>query len=240
MLIEVCANSLESALNAQKAGADRIELCSELGIGGITPSYGLLQAVKEHIHIPVRVLIRPRGGDFVYSDDEFKVMLNDIQSCFKLGFSGVVSGVLLPNFSIDLARTKQLVDVAKPMKFTFHRAFDWVVHPLLALEQLEQLGVDYILTSGQQSKAIQGIELLKTLNQKATTVILMPGSGINADNAHQFKLADFKSIHFSAADFIIKNANRKALPFIYKPFLEEDKVVVSSFKTIADIVKKVK
>lgn len=240
MLVEVCANSLESALNAQKAGADRIELCSELGIGGITPSYGLLKAVKEQINIPVHILIRPRGGDFVYSDYEFKVMLNDIQNCFELGFDGVVSGVLLPNFSIDLVRTKQLLDSSKDMKFTFHRAFDWVINPLLALEQLEQLGVDFILTSGQQSKAIEGIELLKKLRQKATNIIIMPGSGINSDNVNQFKDSDFENIHFSAADLIIKNANKKELSFIHKPFLEEDKNVVSSFKTIEDIVMKVK
>ena len=240
MLVEVCANSLESALNAQKAGADRIELCTELGIGGITPSYGLLKAVREQINIPVHVLIRPRGGDFVYSEYEFKVMLNDIENCFELGFTGVVSGVLLPDFSIDLTRTQQLLDVSKSMKFTFHRAFDWVINPLLALEQLEQLGVDCILTSGQQQKAMGGLELLKKLNQKAANCVIMPGSGINPENVNHFKVNNFKNIHFSAADLILKSTNRKELSFIHKPFLEEDKVVISSFNTIQEIVKMVK
>ena len=112
MLVEVCANSLESAMNAQKAGADRIELCSELAVGGITPSYGLLKAVKENVDIPVHVLIRPRSGDFSFTEDEFKIMKRNIELCVDMGFDGIVSGVLQMNFTLDLEKTKMLVDLS--------------------------------------------------------------------------------------------------------------------------------
>lgn len=240
MLVEVCANSLESAINAEKAGADRIELCVELGVGGLTPSMGLLKAIKEKIKIPVHVLIRPRSGDFLYSDLEFEVMLKDVASCVEIGVSGIVSGVLLPDFSIDITRTQQLISASQGLKFTFHRAFDWVKEPFVALHQLEQTGVDYILTSGQQKKALDGLDLLSALNQKAKNCIIMPGSGINSDNALLFKEKGFRIIHLSAATLHSKNANRKNLSMSFMPFLDEDKVVLSDFKTIQDVVARVK
>ena len=138
MLVEVCANSLESARNAERAGADRIELCSELGVGGITPSVGLIQLVKKELTIPVHVLIRPRGGHFTYSDAEFEVMQADILACKALGVQGIVSGVLTEDFAVDVERMKVLVELAKPLHFTFHRAFDWVAEPLEAIKQLEE------------------------------------------------------------------------------------------------------
>ena len=240
MQVEVCANSLESALNAQKAGADRIEICSELGLGGVTPSFGLLKAVKEHIHIPVHVLIRPRGGDFVYSDFDFKVMLNDIDHCISLGFEGIVSGVLMSDFIIDLKRTEQLIAASRGSKFTFHRAFDWVQDPFIALQQLEQLGVNYVLTSGQQKKAEDGIELLSALNENTKHCQIIPASGINYDNVLLFKEKKFKNVHFSAASLLEKNVNRKNLPMSFLPFLDEDKVAISNLQTIQDIVTRVK
>ena len=161
MIIEVCANSFESALNAQKAGADRIELCVELAVGGLTPSHGLLQKVIEELSIDVNVLIRPRSGDFTFTDAEFDVMKRDILFCKEMGCSGIVSGVLTKDNSIDIERTAALVALAKPLSFTFHRAFDWVVHPKKAIEELVQIGVHRLLTSGQESSAINGIQLLK-------------------------------------------------------------------------------
>jgi len=131
MIVEVCANSLESALNAQKAGADRIELCAELAVGGLTPSFGLLQLVREHISIPVNILIRPRSGDFTYSHLEFEIMKKDIALCRELGFDGIVSGVLSKDFNLDYERTKELIEVSGPLQFTFHRAFDWVRDPMV-------------------------------------------------------------------------------------------------------------
>jgi len=147
MLVEVCANSLQSALNAEKAGADRIELCSELAVGGITPSYGLMKAVADKISIPVRVLIRPRSGDFMYSNEEYEIMKRNIKLCSDIGFEGVVSGVLRNDFSLDKARTQELKHTAGNLKFTFHRAFDWISNPEESLVILEDIGVDTILTS---------------------------------------------------------------------------------------------
>ena len=119
MLVEVCANSLESAMNAEKAGANRIELCSELAVGGITPSYGLLKSVKAQVSIPVNILIRPRSGDFTYSVSEFEIMKKNIELCVKMGFHGVVSGVLQKDFNLDSARTKDLVEASGDLQFTF-------------------------------------------------------------------------------------------------------------------------
>ena len=118
MLIEICANSYQSAINAEKAGANRIELCSELAVGGITPSYGLLKKVTKELTIPIHVLIRPRSGDFTFSDDEFNIMKENILLCKELGVKGIVSGVLHLDSSIDMERTKELVAISKPMNFT--------------------------------------------------------------------------------------------------------------------------
>ena len=149
MIVEICANSVQSALHAERGGADRIELCSELGVGGITPSYGLLKNIKGHIKIPIHVLIRPRSGDFTYSDFEFQIMKDDIALCVKLGFDGIVSGVLHKNFEVDWKRTVELIKAAGSLKFTFHRAFDWVPTPIASFSRLQDVGVSTILSSGQ-------------------------------------------------------------------------------------------
>lgn len=201
MIIEVCANSFESALNAQNGGADRIELCVELGVGGITPSQGLMKCVKEHISIPVHVLVRPRSGDFTYSKSDFETIKNDILFCRDMGFEGVVSGVLQRDFKIDVKRTKELVDLAKGMEFTFHRAFDWVMDPMVALEQLEGLGVSNILTSGQETSALKGLHLLERLQDKVSGCTIMPGGGIRPENLMEFKKGKFKAVHLSGTKF---------------------------------------
>ncbi|MFD2100785.1 copper homeostasis protein CutC [Flagellimonas iocasae] len=200
MLVEVCANSLESALNAQSAGADRIELCSELGVGGITPSMGLIQLVKERLNIPVHVLIRPRSGHFHYSISEFEVMKADILACKQMGVDGIVSGMLHNDFSVDVEGTRELVELSKPMHFTFHRAFDWVEDPITSFEVLETLGVATILTSGGNPSAADAIERLKKW-QEQTSITLMAGGGINLDNARIFKEAGLKALHLSGTTF---------------------------------------
>jgi len=230
MLVEVCANSLESAVNAETAGADRIELCSELAVGGITPSYGLLKAVCEKISIPVRVLIRPRSGDFSYSDEEFEIMKRNVILCQELGFDGVVSGVLYPNFDFDENR----------MKFTFHRAFDWVLDPYLALQGLEGLGVDTILTSGQKNTAVEGIELLSDLRDMASRATIMPGSGINASNAHLFKDNGFQAIHLSAVKMRQKLQNEPRIGMNSPNMLSDDSVPISCFEAIQEVISAVK
>lgn len=240
MLVEVCANSLESAINAEKAGADRIELCAELGLGGVTPSFGLLKSVREIVNIPIHVLIRPRSGDFTYEASEFKSMLLDTQLCVDMGFDGIVTGVLQQNLSLDVKRTEQLKKIAKHLKFTFHRAFDWTQEPFNALKQLEQLEVDYILTSGQQQKATEGIHLLEQLKAQALTCSIMPGSGINADNAVIFKEKNFEAIHLSGTKFYKKNANLKHLPMSSLRFFQEDKKIISDFELLKEVVLRVK
>lgn len=203
MLLEICANSYQSAKNAQDVGAHRIELCQELSVGGVTPSYGLLKQVMNTLSIPVNILIRPRSGNFVYSEEEFKVMKHDIQLCKNLSCAGIVSGILNKDNTIDIERTKELIELSKPLKFTFHRAFDCVKNPFEALEQLINLDVDRVLTSGQAASAEQGIELLKQLNKQAKgRITILAGSGINSNNAKLFKEAGFSEIHASASSKI--------------------------------------
>src|SRR5690606_5958815 len=199
MIIEICANSFESAQNAQLAGANRIELCTELSVGGLTPSHGLIEKVISELNIPTHVLIRPRSGSFTYSNEEFDVMLRDISLCKKLGCAGIVSGFLTSENTIDLERTQRLIDASEGMQFTFHRAFDWVENPLGELQKLIDLKVNRLLSSGQKPNAFEGISLLEELqNVSNGKVEIMPGGGINIENALQFKEAGFKSIHFSA------------------------------------------
>ena len=200
MKLEICANSYESALNAEKAGAHRIELCSELSVGGVTPSHGLLKMVIAKLKLPVYVLIRPRSGNFTYSAAEFALMKEDILHCKKLGCAGIVSGVLHEDNSLDLKRTQELVVLAKPLAFTFHRAFDLVLNPKETMQALIEMGVDRILSSGQQKEATDGINLLIALQQLANgKIIILPGSGINPQNCKLFAKAKFKEIHTSAS-----------------------------------------
>ena len=187
-------------MNAQKAGAHRIELCSELAVGGITPSYGLLKQVLDTLSIPVVVLIRPRSGNFTYSDAELSIMKQNIQLCKDLGCVGIVSGVLNENNTINIAHTQELIELSKPLPFIFHRAFDWTPNATEALKQLIDLGVTRVLTSGQETSAEKGIALLKQLKETAKNKItILPGGGINAENASAFKDAGFSEIHASAS-----------------------------------------
>lgn len=198
MIVEVCANSYQSALNAQKAGAHRIELCAELALGGLTPSYGLLKKVMSVMHIPVHVLIRPRSGDFTYSDTEFDIMKENIRLGKSLGCAGIVSGILYNDHTVDLKRTKELVELSKPLLFTFHKAFDWVKNPIDAIVALEKIGVQRVLTSGQENTAEKGLILLNTLKQR-TGMTILPGGGINAENIHRFIASGFTEVHLSAS-----------------------------------------
>lgn len=231
MRLEICANSYQSAVNAQMGGADRIELCSELAVGGVTPSYGLLKKIAKEITIPVNVLIRPRSGDFCYSDTEFEQMQLDIQFCIELGFNGIVSGILKMDNTIDFERTRELIELSKPLSFTFHRAFDCVTNPKESVKKLIDLGVDRVLTSGFQSKAIEGIEVLKELQKQAKdNSIILPGSGINPSNVQLFKKAGFKEIHTSASKQIATS----------NVFFDNTKQTVSSVETIQEILKIIK
>jgi copper homeostasis protein len=240
MLVEVCANSLESALNAEKCGADRIELCSELAVGGITPSYGLLKAIKAMIKIPVYVLVRPRSGDFSYTNGEFDIMLKNIALCVKIGFDGIVSGVLNKDLTLDVDRTKKLIEATGDLKFTFHRAFDWVLNPTETLKQLEDLGVDYILSSGQKKTALEGIGLLSELNGQSTSCTIMPGSGVNADNVHQFKIGGFQAVHLSGIVYEQRLITTPHISMNTPSFLRDDGVFVSNVEVLRKVVQEVK
>ncbi|WP_036386441.1 copper homeostasis protein CutC [Muricauda sp. MAR_2010_75] len=239
MLVEVCANSLESALNAQSAGADRIELCSELGVGGITPSVGLIELVKERLDIPVHVLIRPRSGHFYYSKTEFEVMKADIKTCNDLNVDGIVSGMLHNDFSVDVERTKELVKLVKPLHFTFHRAFDWVEHPKKALAVLEEIGVDTILTSGGSASAADAVEILKNW-QSQTSIAIMAGGGINPNNSRDFKEAGLRAIHLSGTTFGNPVDTAGKISMNSAKHLVEDQVAFSNLAVLTSVVEAVK
>ena len=196
MIIEVCAESYEYAVKAEKAGADRIELCKDLHLDGLTPDYESSKRTIDTLDIPVFILIRPRGGDFIYSHEEFELMKRDILKFKKMGCKGIVSGVLNDDNTIDIKKTKELVELSRPLEFTFHRAFDKVNNPLNEIENLIELGIDRVLTSGQKDKAIDGLVLLKQLNSISKNRIkIMPGSGINKSNIVNF--INFEEIHGS-------------------------------------------
>jgi copper homeostasis protein len=202
MTIEVCAYSLESCINAQAGGAGRIELCGGLGEGGTTPSAGLIELVRQHIDIDIFVMIRPRGGDFVYDIFEEEIMRKDIDLAKKLGANGVVLGILTSDGQVDVTRTKSLVEHAKPMKVTFHRAFDLTPDPVKALKAVLETGAERILTSGQKPTAVEGIALLEQLSKEAgDSIEIMAGAGVNHDNAAQLAAAGVHSLHLTAKAF---------------------------------------
>lgn len=202
MKTEVCAYSLESCQNAQRAGAARVELCGGLGEGGTTPSAGLIAAVRENIQIDLYVMIRPRGGDFVYEESEMDVMRRDIAIAKSLGANGVVLGVLLPSGEVDVPRTHSLVQHAHPLGVTFHRAFDLTPDPLAALEAVIEAGCERILTSGQQPTAPQGSELLAELVKQANGRIeIMAGGGVSAANALELAATGTDALHLTGKAF---------------------------------------
>ncbi len=198
--IEVCCYHIASALAAEAGGADRVELCDNYFEGGTTPSLGALSLAKKKLDIPLFAMIRPRGGDFLYSPEELEIMRYDIRTVKKLGIEGVVLGVLKADGTLDTETMSVLVAEAKPMEVTLHRAFDLTIDPFQALEDAIGLGIDRILTSGQKQKAYDGIPLIKSLVELAGDAItIMPGSGINeqtiAEILNQTGVSEF---HISA------------------------------------------
>lgn len=183
-IIEICANSAQSCVEAEMGGASRVELCAGIPEGGTTPSYGEIKTAQALTStIDINVIIRPRGGDFLYTEAEVEAMLLDIELCKQLGVHGVVFGCLTSEGDIDVPLMRRLIEAAKPLSVTCHRAFDVCRDPLAALEQLIELGCDRILTSGQQSTAEKGIPLLKQLVERAgQRIIIMPGCGVREGN----------------------------------------------------------
>jgi len=200
MLIEIAVFNLESAITAAEAGAHRIELCSAPAEGGLTPSAATLRLSRKYVKIPIHVMIRPREGDFCYSNREFESMVLDIAAAKMAGMEGVVAGILNPDGTVDEKRMAMLVDAAAPMNVTFHRAFDMVRDQDEALEAIIYAGCSRILTSGGQQTAMLGIENLSTLVQKAANRIsIMPGSGVNLTNIKQIaEQTKASEMHLSA------------------------------------------
>jgi len=179
LVIEACVDSVESAVAAQQGGADRVELCDNLVEGGTTPSLGAIELARQLLTIDLNVIIRPRGGDFCYTDVEFRVMQRDVEAAKRAGANGAVIGILKPDGSVDRERTKALVELARPMSVTFHRAFDMAREPFQALETLIALGIDRVLTSGQEPTVLEGLDLITELVRRAgDRIIVMPGGGI--------------------------------------------------------------
>ncbi|MDD4847152.1 MAG: copper homeostasis protein CutC [Bacteroidales bacterium] len=184
MILEICANSVQSAINAQKGGAQRIELCQNLNEGGTTPSYATIEYCAKQLKLKTFVLIRPRIGDFCYSDVEFEIIKKDVAACKKAGVSGVVVGFLHPDLTIDVEKTAAIVKESYPMEVTFHRAFDICKNWEQSLEQIIEVGCHRLLTSGQKKSAFEGMMMLKNIVQKANGRIqVMAGSGVNSQNA---------------------------------------------------------
>jgi copper homeostasis protein len=200
MLFEICVEGIDGAVAAQAGGGDRIELCASLMEGGITPSFGTIRAALKLCYVPIHVILRPRGGDFLYSDAEFATMLDDARQIAKLGAAGIVIGCLTEDGRIDEGRMKALSEAAQPLSVTCHRAFDMTRDPAEALEALTRCGVQRVLTSGQQATAVEAIPLLKQLNHRAADRIIVMACGeLAPDNiARVVRETGGQEFHFAA------------------------------------------
>jgi len=198
--VEICVDSVESAVAAQAGGADRVELCDNLIEGGTTPSLGSIEVARKLLAIKLHVIIRPRGGDFLYSDVEFDVMRRDIEAAKRLGVDGLVIGILDAEGNIDTSRTKELADLARPMSVTFHRAFDVCRDPYEAIDKLAEIGVDRILTSGQEATALEGLDLVADLVRHAGDRLAIIACGdLNERNIKKVVAATgVREVHFTA------------------------------------------
>jgi copper homeostasis protein len=196
-IIEVCAPTLAAAMAAEQSGADRIELCREIENGGTTPSYDDIAYCALNLKLKTHVLVRPRAGNFVYSDAEFFTIMDDVMYCKNLGINAIVVGFLKDDFTIDVEKTAEIVKLAHPMEVTFHRAFDVCADWQVALEQIIQCGCTRILTSGQKTTAIEGAENIKRMVQQAgDRIIILAGSGITPENYQQLvKFTGVKEVH---------------------------------------------
>ena len=201
---EICANSVASCIAAQEGGANRVELCAGIPEGGTTPSYGMIRNARENISIALNVIIRPRGGDFLYSESEIQEMIYDIKIAKELGADGLVFGCLNPDGSVDMDAMSRLMEAAGDTPVTFHRAFDHTNDPYKALEDIISLGCARILTSGCRPTALEGAELLAQLVERAgNRIIIMPGCGVREGNIAEIaRLSGAREFHFSARESV--------------------------------------
>lgn len=207
MRIEICVDSAAGAFAAQRGGADRVELCDNLIEGGTTPSAGSIKVARRGLKIGLQVIIRPRGGDFLYDEHETEVMREDVRMAKNLGADGVVIGCLTAEGEIDKMRTQELIQLARPLNVTFHRAFDMCRDPQKGLEQLIDLGIDRVLTSGQEASCLEGIELIGALQKQAAgRIIVMPGGGITPRNLQRIlQSTGVSEVHLSARSSVESN-----------------------------------
>lgn len=214
-IIEIATSDFATTQSAVAGGADRIELCANLAEGGTTPSYGHIKRCREMFDVLLFPIIRPRGGDFLYTKDEYEIMVTDVKLCKQSGCDGIVIGLLNMDGTVDVARTSELIEIAYPMEVTFHRAFDRCKDPFAAMEELIGIGCQRILTSGQKPTVSEGLDLLIELNKKADDhIIIMPGSGLRKDNikliAEKTGCTEFHSS--------LRNKTKSAMQFFHPAF----------------------
>ncbi len=233
--LEVCVDSLESALAAQEGGADRIELCTNLYEGGTTPSAAVIEMARQYLDLKIHVMIRPRGGDFLYSELEFEIMKREIKLAKKLKADGVVFGILNEDGTVDISRTKELVKLSKPMTVTFHRAFDMTRDPYKALEDVIQTGADILLTSGMMNEAPTGAWMITALIERAKGRIrIMPGAGINKDNIKDMiNITGAQEYHLTGAS-VVKSTMKYKNPKVFMGGIPE---IPEYERSVTDVVR---
>ena len=210
--LEICSNSVQSALNAQSAGASRVELCDNLWESGTTPSYGTIKKARALLDIQLFVLIRPRGGDFIYSELEFNIIKEDIIACKAMGVDGIVSGILNADNTIARDRTRELIELSRPLPFTFHRAFDITPDLFQSLEELIALKADRILTSGGLEGAADASEMITKLSHiAANRITIMPGGGINEANIEKLRSTGCSEFHMTGNELRESQAQEVSL-----------------------------
>ncbi|HDR1020860.1 TPA: copper homeostasis protein CutC [Pasteurella multocida] len=239
MKLEVCIDNIESALTAEQAGADRLELCGCLSVGGVTPPYSLIKSAVNLVKIPCYVMIRPRAGDFLFSSNEVQMMLDDIQIAKDLGAKGIVIGALTENAKIDLKTCEKLVSAANGLGVTFHRAFDLCQDPFESLEQIIALGCERILTSGQKATALQGKNLLKQLVEQANDRIkIMAGAGVNTENALEIiSETNVQELHLSGKSYRLSTMKLQSDAVMGNNAEEDQKIWITDFDKIQAVRK---
>lgn len=239
-LFEVCLESVDSAVAAERGGADRVELCANLTEGGTTPSIGTVELCRAQVGIDIMVMIRPRGGDFLYSDREYACMMRDIDRMRGLGIDGFVFGLLTADGQVDRVRTRRLIELARPLPVTFHRAFDVAADPLAALDTLIELGVDRLLTSGQAESVPAGLPLIRQLIERADgRISIMPGAGITPENVatvlSQTGAREYHATAFTTIDSPMRYRNERV--FMGLPGLPEYQRQETSTEVVAAFVR---
>ncbi len=232
-IIEIATSDFLTTKSAVEGGADRIELCANLEEGGTTPSYGHIKKCREAFDVLIYPIIRPRGGDFLFTEDEFEIMLQDVKLCKQLGCDGVVIGLLNSNGNIDIKRTSLLADAAYPLGVTFHRAFDRCRDPFEAMEQLIQTGCERILTSGQKPAAHEAMELIAQLNTAADDrIIIMPGSGVRKENIRM--LAEKTGcVEFHSS---LRGKAKTAMDFIHPAFTDSEESYMNNAIDVSEVI----